>query len=190
MTGFTTVRLVIFIKYGMMVIITELRFDGEAMLLAMQARQEEKPWVRITEGRLYAYPVLKTILLDLKAQNRYFYPLGATAYDGIGIHGQGQTSNPAYQNMMKKEMLVIKCDDKFDKYLREADMIEQLAEICNYQEKELLERRYFQNRAIITVMHELNMSKSLYYRVRDLVITRAAVIFGYLEYDEYIKMLA
>lgn len=152
--------------------------------------REEKEWIRITEGRLYAYPVLRTMLLDLKAQNRYFYPLGATTYDGVGIHGKGATSDPAFNNTIKKEVLITKRDDKFEKYLREAELIEELIEICSLPERQFLEMRYFKNYAILTIIHELNISKSLYYKVREKVVARAAVIFGYLEYDEYTKMLA
>lgn len=152
--------------------------------------KQEKPWVRSTEARLYGYPVLRAMLIDLKAQNRYFYPLGATAYDGVGIHGKGMTSNPAFNNTLKKEALVARRDDKFEKYLREAGLIEELIGICSLQEKEFLEMRYFKNYAIMTIMHQLSVSRSVCYKVRDDVVARGAVIFGYLEYDEYTKMLA
>lgn len=53
-----------------------------------------------------------------------------------------------------------------------------------------MKMKYFESYAMLTIMHELNISKNLYYRCRENVIARAAVIFGYLAYDEYIKMLA
>lgn len=152
--------------------------------------REKKEWVRITEGRLYAYPVLRMMYKDVKAQSMYFYPLRAAGYEPTGIHGKGQTSNPTFNGAIKQEALEVKCDERLIKYLKETELIDNIRELCTMQEKEFLEMRYFKNYAMLTIIHELNVSKNLYYRVRESVLARSAVIFGYLEYDEYIKMLA
>lgn len=100
------------------------------------AQQEgrEKPWVRLTEGRLYAYPVLRTMYKDVKAQSLCFYPLSATEYDGIGIHGKGAVSNPVYNNTMRQTALEMRCDNRFAKYLEETELIDSIRELCNAQE--------------------------------------------------------
>lgn len=152
--------------------------------------KQEKPWIRITEGRLYAYPVLRMMYRDVKAQDAYFYPLAATGYEPTGIHGKGQTSNPAYSNTIKKEALEIRRDDRFAKYLEETELISSIKELCNMQEKQFLQMRYFESHAMLSIMRQLNVSKNLYYKLRKNVVVRSAVVFGYLEYDDYVEMLA
>ena len=156
------------------------------------AQQEgrEKSWVRLTEGRLYAYPVLRTMYKDVKAQSLYFYPLTATEYDGIGICGKGQTSNPSFRNAMQQESLEFKCDEQLMKYLKETELIDSIKELSSVQEQEFLKMKYFDSYAMSTIMRQLNVSARLYYKIKKNVVARSAVIFGYLKYDEYIKMLA
>ncbi|WP_277669109.1 hypothetical protein, partial [Caproiciproducens galactitolivorans] len=158
---------------------------------ATATKDSSKSWFSKTEGRLYAYPALMARHRDLAAELREAYPLGAqTVGDGTGIRAVGTHSDGAAKWAIRFEGMEKACDDSLLKVLKEFELVNGFLELCSEDEQEFVKLKYFKNLARSTVIRELAISLTTYYRLRDITVTRAAAIFGYLEYEEYIEMLA
>ena len=140
---------------------------------------------------MYAYPALLARHMDLVAELIEAYPLGAQDFgDGIGIRAVGAHSDGAAKWAMRFADMEKACDESSLKALKEFKLINGFLELCSNDERRLVEMRYFKNWARTTILHEIGISSTTYYRLRHTTVARAAVIFGYLKYEEYVKMLA
>lgn len=158
---------------------------------ATAIKDSSKSWFSKTEGRLYAYPALMARHRDLAAELREAYPLGAQWFgDGAGIRAVGTNGDGTAKWAIRFDGMEKACDESLLKALKEFELVNSFLELCSEDEQEFVDMRYFKNWARGTIIREMAISLTTYYRLRDTTVTRAAAVFGYLEYEEYIEMLA
>lgn len=153
--------------------------------------KDNRSWFGKAEGRLYAYPALMARHRDLVTKIKESYPLGSQGFgDTVGIRAQGIIGDGAAKWALKREHMQEQFEKSFDPVLKEFSLMDSFLELCTLEEQEFIEKRYWKSFARSTIMREMLISSTTYYRLRETIVTRAAAIFGYLEYEKYVEMLA
>jgi hypothetical protein len=163
----------------------------QAGVVASEVDKNNRSWFGKAEGRLYAYPALMARHKDLVVKRKETYPLGSQGFgDTVGIRAQGIIGDGAAKWVLKRENMQEQFDKSFEAVLKEFSLMDNFLELCTQEEQEFIELRYFKNWARSSIIREMAISLTTYYRLRDSVIVCAAAVFGYLEYDKYVEMLA
>ncbi|MDR1702666.1 MAG: DUF1492 domain-containing protein [Sporomusaceae bacterium] len=152
--------------------------------------ENNRAWFSKTEGRLYAYPALMARHRELVEKLKEIYPVITQGIGGEAAGTTGTHSDKTAMLAIKINALGNACDESILKAIKEIELMQNFLELCSWDEKEFVEMRYFKNWAIITIIREMAISRSTYYRLQKTIITRAAAIFGYLKHEEYVKTLA
>jgi RinA family phage transcriptional activator len=156
--------------------------------LAVQEQCKDKTWFKKTERRLYAYPDLLIRHRMIEREFKENHPLKAQKLDHTG-GGTSNTKNRVARFVIQQEAMHEKLLADLAVITKEKALINEYLDACTEDEKMLIEKRYFKKMALLTVQYEMGLSKTAYYRMRQKVIARAAMIFGYLDYEMYCEML-
>jgi predicted DNA-binding protein YlxM (UPF0122 family) len=154
-------------------------------------KQTEKSWFRQTEAKLYAYPALiakhrqkLTEYLTLKP-----YPK-ARSYTAASFIRGGAVEGEAERWVLSREKIAQGILFLESKVQTEAYNIAALWEILANKEKQLVNLKYFEQLSMAKIAEKMNYSSQSCYVIRQRAVTKAAYIYSFLTYDEYLSILS
>jgi hypothetical protein len=155
------------------------------------AEKKEENWFKKTEAKLYAYPALIAKHRQKLAEYIALKPYPkARAHTAVSFIRGGVVDGEAERWVLSREKIAQCILFLESKVQEEVYDIAALWEILSAPERDFIRMRYFEDNAVTTVFNALNYSATQFYRIRQRSVLKAAYIYSFLTYEEYLSILS
>jgi hypothetical protein len=151
--------------------------------------EKKENWFSQAEGRLYAYPALIAKHRTAIAEYRLATPSPkARNYTATSFIRGGTIDGEAERWVLSREKIVQGVLFLEQRVQDEMAAITSLWEILTDKEKKLVTMKYFEQRPITIILRTMGYSYRNCHRVKKQAVTKAAYIYGFLDYDTFIGL--
>ena len=152
--------------------------------------KKEESWFSKAEARLYAYPALIAKHRREIEEYRQTAPAPkARNFTATSSIRGAAVGSEAERWVLSRERIAQKLLFLDQKTQDEIEKITALWEILTEKEQWLVNLKYFEQKSMFKILEMLNYSYQNCYKMRRRAVAKAAFIYGFIEYDEYLFII-
>jgi ArpU family phage transcriptional regulator len=155
-----------------------------------KASTKNDSWFSQAEARLYAYPALVAKhRREIDAYRLAAPSPKARNYTATSFIRGTESGSEAERWVLSREKLAQGLLFLEQRVRAEMEAVSTLWEILSAPERQLVYLKYFEQKPAYDIPNALGYSRQHYYAIRRRAVAKAAYIYGFLDYDEYISTI-